>query len=206
MKKPPTVSKVCLLAVAGGLLLLGSACGSSNSSNGNDGGGGAGGGGAGGGVDTAKYNFEMAMVQGWASGGATDVLTSVMSSTAQKFAGTSSLAANITAPAAAVESYSAEINIAPPVVIAPATVMTFHVFVPADAPIDWIQPFIQEDVTYSFITGGAYRSAAQIAKGGWTNIELMVPATVVNPIYKIGVQIHNTAAWTGTVYIDSVNW
>jgi hypothetical protein len=197
--------KLSFILVSSGLLVLGTACGSSSSANsGNDAGGSGGSGGAAGGGDTAKYNFEGGMTQGWVSGSATDPFTSVMSSTAQHFAGTSSLAAAIDATAASLMSYSLEVNISPAVMIAADTHITFHVYVPADAPIDWIQPFIQEDVTFSFI--GVFRGTGTFTKGGWSNVDVIVPTTVVNPIYKVGVQVHTMGAWTGTIYVDSVNW
>jgi hypothetical protein len=205
MKSPGIIHqfiKVSVLLVCSALLGIG--CGSSSPAGGSGGAGGNGGAGGAGPTDPARYNFENAMTQGWVSGSTTDMFTSVMTSTAQHFAGSSSLAAGITATAAALGSYSIEVIIAPAVMIAAGTPVTFHVYIPTDAPIDWFQPYIQEDLTFAFI--GSYKATGTFTKGAWNTVDVAVPVTVVNPIYKVGVQVHNSDVYTGTIYIDSINW
>ena len=47
--------------------------------------------------------------------------------------------------------------------------------------------------------------ATGLAAGAWNTITVTVPADAVN-VAVLGVQFDVTAAWTGTVYVDNVNW
>jgi endoglucanase len=207
MKKTPefhALTKLSLFVVLGALAALGTACGSSSSNPPGGTGGAGGGGGAGGAGDTARYSFETS-VQGWGSAPGSDVFTTVMTSTAQHFAGASSLAAQIENIGPAIASYSLEIVFVPPAMIAPSTPVTFHVFIPTGAPIDWVQPYVQEDagapMPYRFT--GTY--VLNPTAGTWLSLVVMTPVDVT-PVIKVGVQIHNNLAYTGPVYVDSVNW
>jgi hypothetical protein len=206
MKRTPdfhALTKLSLFVVGGALVALGTACGSSSATGGTGGagGGGAGTGGAGSG-DTAKYNFETS-TQGWVSGTGAVVFTPVMTSTAQHFTGASSLSGTITAVDLPVDPVALEILLQPTVMIPASTIVTFHVFVPSGAPIDWVQPYAQEDAIMSYRFNKTYTTVS--ATGAWMSVDVPLPADVT-PILKIGVQFHLMAPYTGNVYIDSVNW
>jgi len=167
------------------------------------GGGGAGGrggtgtGGAGGG-DNARYNFETS-VQGWQSSTDSDVtaFTSVATSTAQHFAGASSLAGTMAATAAT--KYSLDVSNPSPAP-GPGTAITFEVFVPSGAAVDWVQPYVLD-------AGGAFTGyyVMNPAQGVWNAITVTVPAGAMT-VNRMGVQFHTSGSWSGTVYVDSVNW
>jgi hypothetical protein len=88
-------------------------------------------------------------------------------------------------------------------------VVTFHVFLPANAAgvVAWVQPYAQDSATpQAFI--GAFTPAAMLTFGGWTTITLPMPATIVAPVVKIAVQLSagGSVAFTGNVYVDSIGW
>jgi hypothetical protein len=149
-------------------------------------------------TDGAQYHFE-ANVQSWQAGVGSPPFTTIAPSTAQRFAGQSSLAGSITATAPAV--YILEVDPAMPA-IAPSTIVTFHVYVPEGAAIAWVQPYVQ-DSTFAFT--GTYGPVACLTRGGWTSLPLTVPP-IATAIGRMGVQFYVTAAWTGTVHLDSISW
>jgi hypothetical protein len=155
-------------------------------------------GGAGGSADTSRYGFETS-VQSWRAGDGSPPFTSVNRSSAQRFAGQSSLAGAINAVAPGV--YALGVDPATPQVPRGATI-TFHVYVPVGAAISWIQPFVQ-DTAFAF--SGLFADVRCLTLGGWNTLSLAIPAGDV-PISRMGVQFSVTPAWTGTVYLDSVNW
>ena len=189
-------------AGTGGMGSAGAGTGGTGSLGGAPGNGGAGsnpGTGGGAPADSAKYNFETS-AQAWkmAAGGGT--IASVGQSTTEHFAGTAALAGAMTT--ASGMTYILEV--APPTpAIAPGTVVTFHVFVPAGAPIGSIQPYVLETGSYRFT--GARIYAKDLTLDAWTTVKVTVPADAA-AILRLGVQFDATATWTGTVYVDSVDW
>jgi hypothetical protein len=154
---------------------------------------------AGGSVDDAQYNFEPS-IQSWkmAAGGAP--FTAIAQSTAQSFAGDTSLAGSVTAVAG--KTYILEVS--PPTPAIPAgAVVTFHVFAPGAAMLGAIQPYVLE--TGSFRFTGMRTLGANIARDAWTTIKLTVP-TGAAAILRLGVQFESTGVWTDTVYVDSISW
>jgi hypothetical protein len=169
--------------------------------------GGMGVGGAGGGpaVDTAQFNFE-ASAQGWAAQGG---FTAAARMTAQRFAGAAALGATLTY--AGTGEISQDLLIEPAAGTGPGAgnVVTFHVFLPANAAgvIPWVQPYVQDSANpQAFIP--TYTPATMLIYGGWNTITVPVPANIVPPIAKIAVQVDTAgaAAFTGTVYVDSIGW
>jgi hypothetical protein len=152
-------------------------------------------------TDGAQYNFEST-IQSWGMATGDGSFTSITRDTSRHFAGLASLAGAITATNAA----TYQLLVLPPAIPAGATV-TFHLFVPTDAAIDWVQPYLQENGTSTptFRWTGNYTLATGISLGTWTTLMVVVP-TPVAPLVSLGVQFHTSAAWTGTVYIDSINW
>jgi hypothetical protein len=157
-------------------------------------------GGAGGGAssDRSQYAFE-ASTQAWRAGDGSPAFTTVNRSSAQRFAGQSSLAGSISASAAGV--YTLGVDPATPSVPRGATV-TFHVYVPTGAAIAWFQPFVQ-DTTFAF--SGLFADVRCLTLGDWNTVMLPIPPGTT-PIGRMGVQFYVTTAWTGTVYLDSISW
>ncbi len=152
--------------------------------------------------DTANYNFESSN-QAWGMGtGSPGTFTSVGRSTTQHFAGQASLAASLSAPAAATH-FILEVN--PPVPAIPAgAVVTFHLYVPRSAALTAV-------VAYALEAGNNYRfdntfvAPASLARDAWTTVRVTVPADATT-ILRIGVRFEFSGAWTGTVYLDSIDW
>jgi hypothetical protein len=148
--------------------------------------------------DTARYNFEGS-TQDW-EGRVDSELTafaSVATSASQRFAGASSLAGMIDSTAGA--KYALEVSslASGP---RPGSVVTFHVYVPNGATVDWIQPYV---VDAGSVFTGYYLMSPRT--GAWTTITVTVPSNAM-AIDRLGVQFHTTGAWSGTVNVDSVNW
>jgi len=149
-------------------------------------------------TDSAKYNFETS-AQAWKMAAGGGAITSVSQSTTQHFAGAGSLAGAMTTAS----GITYILEVAPPTpAIAPGTVVTFHVFVPASAPIGSIQPYVL-DKGFQFTGTRIY--AKDLSLDAWTTVKVSVPADAA-AIIRMGVQFDATATWTGTVYVDGVDW
>jgi hypothetical protein len=150
--------------------------------------------------DTARYSFESS-TQNW--GVAWGNVTGVATSTAQKSAGTRSLAVTVSNAAAGTNTTGVRVlnngTSATPMPPAGATV-TARVWVPSGAPITRIHLFSQGK-NWEWYAG----SAAPVG-GGWATITFTMPSGANVPANSVGVGFDLSAAWSGTVYVDSVNW
>jgi hypothetical protein len=196
--------------VGGGAAGAGGAAGGTGGAAGGAGGrggaaGGAGGtaGAGGGGVngDTAKYNFENG-TQLWAGTMRAGLgnLTQVTTSQNTVFAGMRSLRGNFTSPAGMTTYEMAVVN-PTPTVPAGATI-TFHYFVPTGSQIGFVQPFVTDSTAGSFINN----FIANPMTGAWQTATVNVPANANLPITNMGFQFGTTGAFTGSIFVDSINW
>ncbi len=162
---------------------------------------GSGGAGTGGTVvisDPAHYNFE-ASNQGWAIATGTEPFTSIARSTTQHFAGAASLAGTLSAVAA--KNYFLEV--APPVPAIPVNAtVTFHVFVPAAAQLTTLRAYVLSDAFALVYTDAP---GASLRRDAWTTMTLTVPPSATSVI-RLGVKLISSGTWTGTVYVDSIDW
>jgi hypothetical protein len=147
-------------------------------------------------TDAAQYGFEMG-TQSWTSSGG--MITGVSSSTAQAFAGTHSLAVAVNG------SGTQSAFVGSPATPAGATV-TFHVFIPSNSHVSWIQPYVQQGSAGGWKWTGNWQSVSSLKIGAWNTLTVVVPSNAVTPLYQLGVQINAGSAWTGAVYVDSVGW
>jgi hypothetical protein len=153
--------------------------------------------------DPAQFNFETD-TQYWAAGGAP--MAGVSLSSAQHFGGQQSLAVNFNGTAAG----NSMLTLSDVVLPAGATV-TFHVWIPAGHQITSIEP-IAQDYNWAW-TQSWYGSFTADA---WNTLTLKVPLTyqdsnnvtqtTVTPLKKLNLKFTTGAAWTGTVYVDSISW
>jgi hypothetical protein len=168
------------------------------SSGGVTGSGGAGTGGATVPADPAHYNFE-ASIQGWGIATGTEPFTSIVRSTTQHFAGTASLAGTLSAFAG--RNYFLEV--APPVPAIPVNAtVTFHVFVPAAAQLTTLRAYVLSD---AFVLTSTDAPGASLKRDAWTTMTLTVPPSATSVI-RLGVKLISSGIWTGTVYVDSIDW
>ena len=87
--------------------------------------------------------------------------------------------------------------------IPPSAQVTFHLFIPASAPLTAVEPYVLETGTYRFT--GRRTATASLNHDAWTTIRVSVPANTA-AIQRLGVRLEASGRWTGTVYIDSVGW
>ena len=146
--------------------------------------------------DPTKLNFETD-TQGWSAGGVP--IAGIAISTAQHFAGKRSLAVNCNGTTAGTSS----VSLGNVVVPAGATV-TFHVWVPAGHQIASIAPTLQDynwgSWTQSWYGGG------NLSTNAWNTLTVTMPPNAIAPLKSLSLQITTGAAWTGTLYIDSIDW
>jgi hypothetical protein len=151
-----------------------------------------------GGGDTAQYNFESG-TQGWASTGG--MITGVSQSSAQKFAGSSSLAVSFHGAAGDKQ----EAYVSSPSTPAGKTV-TYHIWIPAGSKITAVQPFVQQGSGGGWTWTGNWQPIGNLKTGAWNTLTVTVPSNAVTPLFRLGVEFTTNAAWTGTCYVDSISW
>ena len=143
--------------------------------------------------DPSKFNFETD-TQLWKPSGAQ--ISGVATSTAQHDAGLRSLAVNFNGTAAGTSSVS------PGGVLVPSgATITFRVYIPAGSQITKIEPYLQ-DYNWNWVSN----PVTSFTPGAWNTITLTVPASSVTPLNSLGLNFTTGAAWTGTVYVDAINW
>jgi hypothetical protein len=145
--------------------------------------------------DASDYNFE-ANAQGWTRSGAP--IVSVARSTSQKYAGASSLAVQING------SGSAYASVSNPAAKAGQTV-TFRVYLPTGARLSSIQPYVMQNASGNWKWTGNWQAISGLKLGAWNTLTVQVPSDAAL-LSSLGVQFTTSGAYTGTVYIDSVNF
>lgn len=150
------------------------------------------------GNDTAPYNFELG-TQGWAS--TTVSITGVSSSTARVWAGSRSLAVTLGGTAAG----KSTVFVSNPPVTAGKTV-SFRVWVPASSRISGVQPYVLQGAAGNWQWTGSWTGSTALKTNDWNTVTVQVPANAVTPLSQLGIEFFTDAAWSGTVYVDSVSW
>ncbi len=149
-------------------------------------------------LDDARFNFE-ADTQGWiglpeevGEGGFMQVSTSMT----EQFSGSASLAGSITSTGTA-EYW---MMVQDPGAIPAGTRVTFHVFLPPEAQIRSLEPYVTD-------AAGVYTASMWMypQTGAWTTLTVMVPDDAVT-ITSLGIEFWTEGTWNGTVYLDSVDW
>ncbi len=143
--------------------------------------------------DSTQFNFETDP-QRWAAGGSP--IAGIATSTAQHFSGRQSLAVSFNGTAAGTSSASVG-----NVVVPAGTTITFHVWIPSGSKVTTLQPYLQD---YNWAWTSSYYGS--LTANAWNTITLAVPPTAVTPLQQLGIQFTTSAGWSGTCYIDSVNW
>lgn len=142
--------------------------------------------------DPTKFSFETD-TQHWSASGQ---ISGIATSTAQHYAGKQSLALNFNGASAAQSS----LDFSGAVVPAGATV-TFRVWVPADHQVTAIEPYLQDhNWNWTSSWHGSFTA------GAWNTVTVKVPSGATPPLQRLGLKISTGAAWTGTLYVDSIDW
>ena len=148
-------------------------------------------------VDTAEYNFETS-IQGWTTSGG--MLGSPSQSLIQVCKGTRSLAIPVSASGAETQDVFVP---SPPV--APGKKILYHFWIPAGSTISSVQPYVLQDATGNWTWTGNWQPIANLKIGGWSSLNVTVPSNAKG-IYSLGLEFSTSAAWTGTVYVDTIVW
>lgn len=143
--------------------------------------------------DPTKFHFESDTQRWSASGGQ---ISGITTSTAQSFAGKQSLAVSFNG---ATEGQSS-LNLSN-VVLPAGTTVTFRVWVPAGHQITKIEPYLQD---YNWNWSASWYGS--FVADSWNTLTVTVPPGATTPLKNLGLQIASGAAWTGTLYVDSINW
>lgn len=143
--------------------------------------------------DPTQFHFETD-TQPWAASGAQ--IGGIATSTAQHFAGKQSMAVNFNGTSAGASSVEMSYAVVP----AGATI-TFHVWIPAGSQITAIEPYLAD---YNWASTS--NPTTSFTAGAWNTLTLKVPATATTPLNRLGLKMTTGAAWTGTVYVDSIDW
>lgn len=151
-------------------------------------------------ADSRPYNFECGRVQSWtfSPGG---LVSSVASSTTHAYSGRSSLAVNLSGSAAGTWGVRSTTNPKP----GAGQTVQFRVYVPAGSAVSAVQAFVKEGVSGNWRWTGNHKPISQLTAGAWNLIPVTVPADA-QPLDSLGVEFTTNAAWTGTAYVDAVEW
>ncbi len=140
------------------------------------------------------YSFEQG-VEGWASSA-----SGVAASNARAFDGSQSLEVKLNSPA----SQAQQVSVANPAVPAGSTV-SFHLYLPAGAPIKSVQIFAQESVATAWRWTAVWQPAAALTLGAWNTLSLTIPANA-STVQSLGAEVELSTPWVGSVYVDAVTW
>jgi hypothetical protein len=163
------------------------------------------------GTGTGSFDWETpGSVDGWSASGSTVFDTATSQSTAQALTGTGSLAATFS-NVPAVTSWTnpnpatRQIVLKNPNAYCGQTV-TYHVWMPPGAKAAGL-----ELQTYARQNGWVWNSGTYVTatEGAWTTIPYTLPEFGYRGLQEIGLQfifMSTTANYSGTAYIDAVNW
>lgn len=143
--------------------------------------------------DPTKYHFETDTHR-WSYGGAQ--ISGIATSSTRAFAGSRSLAVSFNGATGGTSSVSVG-----DVVVPAGTTITLRVWIPSGSPVNLIEPYVQD---YNW--GWTASWFGNLTGNAWNTINITVPAGGVTPLKQLGLRFTTSAAWTGTVYVDSVNW
>lgn len=155
--------------------------------------------------DNANINFEDGTINGFTTNDSTTTKLSVTSDKA--FQGNKSLQWD--AVGSKDGKVDAEINSSVPV-LTPGQSMTFRVWVPADAPIKSIQPYVMPHNPDWTATewNSSWKGYDMIKKGDWNEFTVTLPLTsnVDLTQCQFGIQVETSGEGNFTMYVDSIDW
>ena len=155
--------------------------------------------------DNSDINFEDGTLQGFTTN---DSTLSQMTVTNEKaFKGTRSLAWTVNATTDGKADIVVNSN---EPVVAPGGTMTFRVWVPEDALIKTIQPYVMpHDATWDTVEWcSAWSSFELLKKGQWNEFVVSIPPNSNTDLVQqqFGIQVETSEEGTFTLYVDSIDW
>ncbi len=146
--------------------------------------------------DYADYNFE-AGAQGWSTD---PTQATTASSGVRAQAGVRSLAFSL----ATTRAKTVAAKVSSPKAY-PGAVITFRVWLPSTTRITSVQPYVLQDAAGGWRWTGNLKLASSLTPNTWNTFTVTVPSGA-SALAQLGVEIATNTAYTGTVYIDAVNW
>jgi hypothetical protein len=91
----------------------------------------------------------------------------------------------------------------PPAAVKAGSTVSFEVYLPSASlsNLTDIKAFFM-DANWTWTSTTA--SASNLKANAWNQVSVTVPANALAPFTEIGLQFDSLAAWTGTIYVDSV--
>jgi hypothetical protein len=145
--------------------------------------------------DVSHYNFESG-TQGWVRSGAP--ILSLARTTSMRYAGHGALAVRISGAG------TASASVMNPEARA-GQIVSYRIYVPTDARIHSVQPFVLQDGSGQWAWTGQLQDAAGLKRGEWNTLTVQVPTTA-SALSSIGVQFTTDGVFEGTLYVDSVDF
>ncbi|REE81511.1 cadherin-like protein [Paenibacillus taihuensis] len=143
--------------------------------------------------DQALFNFENGTQNFTGAGGA-----SLSSSSEQSYAGAQSLKMSVNVTGASTSPFA---KLGNPAGLTAGSTYEFHIWVPSNANIAGVQPYMM-DKNWSWT--GSLVSYSSLAKDSWNTLALTIPASAANPFNELGVQLQTSGDFNGSIYIDSI--
>ena len=142
------------------------------------------------------FDFESG-VSGWMT---TGQVYTVANSTAYAFTGSNSMAVNFNS---AVPVSPGTVWTTPPAAVKAGTTVSFEVYIPSASlsNLSDIKAFFM-DAKWTWTSTTV--SASNLKANAWNQVSVTVPTNAVAPFTEIGLQFDSLAAWTGTIYVDTV--
>jgi chitinase len=143
------------------------------------------------------FDFEGG-VSGWMT---TGQVYTIAGSTAQAYTGKNSMAVNFNS--AQGPTPPGTVWTTPPAAVKAGSTISFEVYVPSASlsNLTDISAFFM-DAKWAWTSTTV--SASNLKANAWNQISVTVPANAVATFTEIGLQFDSVAAWTGTIYVDSV--
>ena len=83
--------------------------------------------------------------------------------------------------------------------------VTMYVYLPADARISGVQPFVQQNASGGNVWTGNYQPASALKFGAWNKLSVQVPANAAL-LSSLGVEFTTNGTYNGSVCVDSVGF
>jgi hypothetical protein len=100
-------------------------------------------------------------------------------------------------------SLAGTVWVTPPAAVQAGSTVSLEVYVPAASltNLNDIQVFFM-DAQWKWTSNTV--SAANLKANAWNQVSVTVPAGAVTPFTEVGLQFDSKAAWSGTIYVDTV--
>jgi len=79
--------------------------------------------------------------------------------------------------------------------------VSFRVFIPSGAPISAVQPYLADG---NWVWAQSYNT--NLPRDAWVTMTAVVPQNAALPLKEIGVKFYTSAAYTGPVFLDAIQW